>query len=395
MKAQAKDPLKNPLGLYIHVPFCATTCDFCAFYQKRPERGDMDAYISGIESELDSYDPEVLSAVKTVFWGGGTPGLLAPRDLERLGNVMLEKIGNAWSEWSIEMAPITVHPDRVRVLKDLGANRISMGVQSFDDDLLDALGRTHPRKKIFQAWDIFQKAGFENINLDLIFAVPGQSDAALVSDLQEAIALGPKHISTYCLTFEEDTKLWVKLSKGEIKRDPNAEERHYRLAWDTLDAAGYPQYEISNFARPGFACQHNIHTWRMHDWIGVGPSASSQYHGQRFTNPSSLQEWRTGIESGNLDTIRIDQVSLDEAILTADRLGFGLRMNEGIPFNTPISPGLDTPLAQHPIWHWLLNLVENGLAEISDERLRLTLDGRLVADAIAREILERFEPVEV
>ena len=390
MKEQAKDRLGKPLGLYIHVPFCATTCDFCAFYQKRPQRGDMDAYISGIDAELSQYSKEDLAQVSTIFWGGGTPGLLAPRELEKLGSTMLKHIGNQWTEWSIEIAPITAHKDRFRVLKELGVNRISMGVQSFDDALLDALGRTHPRKQIFRAWDLLKAEAFPNINLDLIFAVPGQSDEALLTDLNQAIALEPQHISTYCLTFEEDTKLWIKLSKGEIKQDPEAEERHYRLAWETLENAGYPQYEISNFSRPGYSCQHNINTWSMHEWIGVGPSASSQFSGRRYTNSHSLKEWRAAIESGSIEQSREDVLELDPTILAADRIGFGLRKNEGIPIDSPLIPSDPTPLRDMDIWSWLKELEPSGLAEISEDRLKLTLDGRLVADAIAGQVLERM-----
>ncbi|MEM9026564.1 MAG: radical SAM family heme chaperone HemW, partial [Verrucomicrobiota bacterium] len=378
---------------YIHVPFCATTCDFCAFYQKRPQKGEMDAYLSGIEQELDLYPRGDLQRVRTIFWGGGTPGLLSPRDLERLGQAVLKRIGGDWTEWSVEMAPITAHPDRLKILNDLGVTRISMGVQSFNDDLLDALGRTHPRKQIFKAWDHLKNSGFENINLDLIFAVPGQKDEALMQDLNQATELGPQHISTYCLTFEEDTKMWVKLSRGEIKPDPEAEERQYRIAWETLENAGYPQYEISNFARPGYACEHNLNTWRMHEWIGVGPSAASQYRGQRYTNPSSLQSWNSGLKEGTLPSQRIDVVTLSESILIADRLGFGLRMNEGIALDTPLLPSGEITLTELPIWDWLQNLGIGGLAEISEKRIKLSLDGRLVADAIAAEILDRLETV--
>ncbi|MEM7671705.1 MAG: radical SAM family heme chaperone HemW [Verrucomicrobiota bacterium] len=393
MQAQAKDRLSEPLGLYIHVPFCATTCDFCAFYQKRPQKGEMDAYISGIEQELDLYPEEDLERIRTIFWGGGTPGLLSPKDLERLGQAVLKRTGNNWTEWSVEMAPITAHPERLKILKNLGVTRISMGVQSFNDDLLDALGRTHPRKQIFEAWDHLKNSGFENINLDLIFAVPGQTDEALIQDLKQATELGPQHISTYCLTFEEDTKMWVKLSRGEIKPDPEAEEHQYRIAWETLETAGYLQYEISNFAQPGYACQHNVNTWRMHEWIGIGPSAASQYRGQRYTNPRSLQSWNLGLKEGTLPSQRIDQVILSDSIIIADRLGFGLRMNEGIALDTRLLSSSELTLTKLPIWAWLQNLCTEGLAELVENRLKLSLDGRLVADAIAAEILERLETV--
>ena len=351
----------------------------------------MESYISGIEQELSLYEPADLERVSTIFWGGGTPGLLAPGDLEKLGQVLLEKIGNRWTEWTVEIAPITAHPDRFKALHALGVTRISMGVQSFNDRILDALGRTHPRKQIFRAWDLLEASDFQSLNLDLIFAVPGQTDAELEDDLKQACALGPQHLSTYCLTFEEDTKLWLKLSKGEIKRDPEAEERHYRLAWQTLEAAGYPQYEVSNFSKPGHTCIHNINTWNMQEWIGVGPSASSQFKGRRYTNSHSLVEWRSSIEANNIEASRMDIVKLDTSILLADRIGFGLRMNAGIPIREALLPGHADPLNALSIWPWMESLKDAGLAEISADRFSLTLDGRLVADAIAAEVMERLD----
>ena len=390
MTSQAKELAGTELGLYVHIPFCATTCDFCAFYQKRPGRGDIENYLDGIATELNSYPAAEFNRVSTIFWGGGTPGLLAPKDIEVLGAMIRDRVGNAVSEWTVEMAPITVHPDRIRVLREMSVSRISMGVQSFDDALLSSLGRLHPRKQIFRAWDILTECGFENVNLDLIFAIPGQDDRALLNDLRQAIDLGPKHISTYCLTFEEDTALYVKLSEGKVAIDEEKEARQYRLAWETLEAAGFAQYEVSNFAQPGFACQHNINTWRMQEWIGVGPSASSQFAGRRYTNPPSLQDWRGALSDGTLAQQRIDQIDLTPEILSADALAFGLRKNEGLPLDIALGPWDDRALYRYELFPWLKSLEDEGLATIQNERIILTIEGRLVADAIGSEIMERM-----
>jgi len=222
-------PEPTPLGMYVHVPFCAKTCDFCAFYQVQPKGDSVEQYLEAVEreAELVKWD----RPITTVFWGGGTPGLLAPRDLERLGQVVRKRAGSALQEWTVELAPASVTEARLNVLKNLGVTRISMGAQSFQPDLLDALGRQHTREQVFAAYEKIRAAQFPSVNLDLIFAIPGQSETDWIGDLAQAIALAPDHLSTYCLTFEEDTALWVKLSQGKVKLDPEvglAQERDQR-----------------------------------------------------------------------------------------------------------------------------------------------------------------------
>jgi oxygen-independent coproporphyrinogen III oxidase len=204
-------PDRGPLGLYVHVPFCASTCDFCAFYQQVPTAGDIERFHSGIarEAELVPWD----RAVSTVFWGGGTPGLLPPRDLERLAGIMRAHCISAPVEWTIELAPGSVTTDRLAILRDAGITRVSLGVQSFQPALLDALGRQHSREQIDRAYERVRSAGFASVNMDLMFALPGQTAAEWAADIRTAVSRAPDHISTYCLTFEEDTKLWVKLSQ--------------------------------------------------------------------------------------------------------------------------------------------------------------------------------------
>ena len=225
------------------------------------------------------------------------------------------------------------------------------------------------------------------MNFDLMFALPGQSEAGWLQDLQEALSLEPEHISTYCLTFEEDTKLWVKLAKGQIKRDVELEADFYLRTWETLEAAGYPQYEVSNFARPGHACIHNCDTWRMESWHGFGPSGSSQYQRKRFTNVHDLVGWREAALAGK--TCWIDEMDLSSSIEATDSLVFGLRMNAGVDirrlrqrFSAVDWQGWD---ALAPA------LTAEGLLEEAGESVvRLTNSGRLVADQIGVAILEAF-----
>lgn len=372
------------LGLYVHVPFCASTCDFCAFYQEAPTAADVARYLDGVRDELRLATPD--RPVDTVFWGGGTPGLLSPKDLRTLGDIVAGFCGGRPSEWTIELAPGSVSEARLDALREVGVNRVSMGVQSFQPALLEALGRRHSREQVLRAHERLRAAGFKSVNLDLMFALPGQADDAWEADLAEAIALGPDHLSTYCLTFEEDTKLWVKLSQGKVRRDVDAEARLYEATWTRLEAAGYAQYEVSNFARPGHDCRHNVNTWRMAEWIGVGPSAASQHRGWRGANVPDLGRWLDGLARG--ERMTEDRCALTPALLAEDALVFGLRMNAGVELARwrERAPGL--PWAE--VDSLLQSLEAAGRVTVTGGVARLTSAGRLVADAIGAEIMAAF-----
>ncbi len=370
-------------ALYLHVPFCASSCDFCSFYQEQPKRGEIDRYLAAIERELELHPP---GRVETAFWGGGTPGLLPADDLRRLGHAMTRAAGQP-NEWSVELAPSSVRADKLAALKEIGVTRVSMGVQSFDDVTLDALGRRHSPKQIMEAWELIEAAGFASLNLDLIFAIPGQDEQRWHEDLRRAIELQPDHLSTYCLTFEEDTAMFVKLSQGKVKIDRELEARLYRQTWEQLEANGYAQYETSNFARAGHACRHNLITWEMGSWIGYGPSAASQWGQRRWTNPANLDQWIKGIEAG---TPVLEQVKdLSAADLLCDALVFGLRLNAGVN-PAALAARFATPLPAR-VTHLFEALVEEGLMEAAGSQVRLTGEGRMRADAVGVSIIERFD----
>jgi oxygen-independent coproporphyrinogen-3 oxidase len=376
-----------PLGLYVHEPFCASTCDFCAFYQKTPTADDISRYFSALEREAALIDwPR---RVSTVFWGGGTPGLLAPHQLTQLGALIRARCGDAPEEWTVELAPASVTEARLAALKELGVTRISMGVQSFQPELLDALGRQHTRDQVFTAYDRVRAAGFRNVNLDLMFALPGQTTAEWAADVREAVSLSPDHISTYCLTFEEDTKLWLKLSQGRVKLDPELEAVMYEATWSQLADLGYVQYEISNFARPGHACLHNLNTWHMHEWVGLGPSAASQQGGWRGANVADLDRWISHVDRG--ERVTEDRVALTPELLAEDALIFGLRMNDGVNLTRWRERAPHAPWAA--VEETLATLVAGDLLRRDGEVVRLTRRGRLVADSVGTEIMAAFEPM--
>jgi len=380
-RGQAKAAPADPLGLYVHVPFCASTCDFCAFYQIKPTAAAVECFLGGIaaESELAIWP----RPVTTVFWGGGTPGLLAPRDLAHLAAAIRPRFGGTPEEWTVELAPASVTAERLSVLREAGVTRFSLGVQSFQPAWLDALGRMHTRDQVYRAYDLLRAAGCANVNLDLMFALPGQTAAEWTADIQEAVRLAPEHLSTYCLTFEEDTALWVKLSQGRVKLDPEREAELYEATWAQLAGSGYEQYEISNFARPGHACRHNLNTWKMYEWIGLGPSAASQQAGRRGANVADLARWAEAVGRG--ERVTDDAVALRPALLAEDALIFGLRMNAGV--------NLAASRARWPEAPWdefdarLNRLEEAGLVQRAGDWIRLTGRGRLLADSVGAEVM--------
>lgn len=382
MNTQEKLDEKFTLGLYLHVPFCASTCDFCAFYQQRPKRQQLTNYLEGIKKEF-SLKFQTPKKIHTIFWGGGTPGLLPPKDIEYLGTLFRNYTTAQPLEWTVEMAPSTVKPDKLKVMKDLGVTRISMGVQSFNPTLLKELGRLHSPSQIYKAYEMIRSAGFENVNLDLIFAIPNQTLGDWEADLKEAFRLAPEHLSTYCLTFEEDTALFLKLAKGKVKIDTEKEIQFYETTWTLMNENGFKQYEISNFAKEGHGCSHNIHTWEMNEWIGLGPSAASQYQHKRFTNIPSIEKWLEGLKN-NQPSIQ-DEEFLNDSTLAIDSLIFGLRMNEGV--NLLHLQNRFPNANWQPLKKVLDDLTNEGLCKNQGPNVCLTHKGKIVADRIGLEIL--------
>jgi oxygen-independent coproporphyrinogen-3 oxidase len=387
IEEQAKGEDSGPLGLYVHVPFCASTCDFCAFYQVSPTADSVRGFIKTLGAEARLVDWR--RPLASVFWGGGTPGLLSPADLGRVAEVVHGiPGGDGPSEWTVELAPASVTRERLAVLRSAGVTRVSLGVQSFRPALLEALGRAHTREQVLRAYGRIRDAGFPSVNIDLMFALPGQTPQEWDADIDEALSLGPDHLSTYCLTFEEDTALWVKLSQGRVRLDAENEARMYERTWERLGAAGYAQYEVSNFARPGHACRHNVNTWRMAEWVGLGPSAASQHAGWRSSNVADLGAWADGVGGGRRATE--DRVALTPALLAEDALVFGLRMNEGVDVDAVRARCPDAPWG--PVRSLLDRLAGEGLAAWDGPRIRLLQRGRLLADAVGSEIMAAFSP---
>jgi oxygen-independent coproporphyrinogen-3 oxidase len=371
-----QEKVYTPLGLYIHVPFCATQCDYCAFYKELPSRSNLERYLHALLLERQSIHDE--RTFDTIYFGGGTPGILPPKAIDQIAQTLHSNMHKTPLEWTVEIAPSTVSVEKLQRWKAAGVNRISMGIQSFNEAILRTLGRKQTSLQIFHAYELVRSVGFTNVGIDLIFSAPGQTSKQLLDDLSAAIALNPEHISTYCLTYEDDTILKNKLGD---RSDENHDHDFYEIVCAFLKTNGYEQYEISNFCKKGYTSIHNRNTWLMYEWIGVGPSASSQYRGLRYTNIASLDRWTKGIKNNAPE--RTDVIKLDKKILAIDEIIFGLRMNEGVDLEKNILCLEVAPLVD--------DLQTQGLLTKQQQRIRLTNRGRLLCDAIAKEIFNVLE----
>ncbi|MDR2677280.1 MAG: coproporphyrinogen III oxidase family protein [Puniceicoccales bacterium] len=362
----------------MHVPFCASRCAYCAFYKAVPSRTAIESYLETLKLEWDlRYRGE---PVGTIFWGGGTPSILSARQLETVRRIFPGPLP-ALKEWTVECSPLTVTKDRLAAMSDIGVTRISIGVETFDEKFLKLLNRQQTIGQIFGAYELVRNFSFD-INLDLMFSLPGQKLCQWENDLRQAIALDPDHLSTYCLTLEGETPLATRCRNKMLPAEHGGEKFH-RLACELLRTAGYEHYEVSNFARPKKECLHNVHTWQMHDWLGIGPSAASQYNGRRFKNVSDLNQWTFGIRDEN--PCEEDVCTLDENLLAQDAIIFGLRMRKGI--RLPKSMDISN---RNACLHLFGSWCDKGYMEYRNDAHYPTERGLLLADALAVEILRTF-----
>ena len=390
--------MTEPVGsLYVHVPFCAQKCTYCAFYSEASTGELINRYAGALIREMELVAADLRP--QTIFFGGGTPSLLNLRQWEQILDAMERLSLTRASEWTVECNPATVSLDKARLLRDRGVNRISMGVQSLDENLLDRLGRVHSREMVFRSFDILRRAGFDNLNLDLMFAIPGQTMSVWRETLDEAIALGSEHLSSYEVIYEEDTPLYEMLRAGQFDVDEELACAMYDELLARASRAGFRQYEIANFARdsragrdeitapaadnPTFACRHNINYWRGGSFYGLGPSATNYVRGVRSKNWSNTQLYCNQLEQGRR------AVESREELAPRARAGeiaaFGLRMNAGWPFDHfQRVTGWDL----RGEWSGeMCQLVSRGWGRLDAHRFQLTPAGMRFADSAAELFL--------
>jgi oxygen-independent coproporphyrinogen-3 oxidase len=354
--------------LYVHTPFCAKICPYCAFYVHQGGAGAQREFVVALRTEWRRAREEFPLALETIYFGGGTPSILSAELFAELAQELAGE--HALNEFTLEVNPATVTPEKAAAWRAAGVNRISLGAQSFDADMLKILGRQHAPGDIAETCALLREHGFENINIDLMFALPGQSEAKWEETLRAALACAPKHISAYALTYEEDTPFFEKLQRGEWRQDEAREIAMFERTRAVLGAAGLVDYEISNFALPGFESRHNLAYWRGADYLGLGPSACSTIGGLRWRNLHDTNAYAEQIAHG--ESVRGEMETLDPATRSKERIMFGLRMREGV---LRAEFGGDAAL--------LKELAAQGLAFEEAGHVRLTPRGKLVADSVA------------
>lgn len=370
-------------GIYIHVPFCATKCAFCRFYKMRPSEEDATAYVLTLKKELENLSQnQQMKRPDTMFWGGGTPTALSEKNIELLANSISKILPT--KEWTVEVSPSTATQSKLQLLKDLGVSRISLGVQSFNPKTLRSLGRAHTLKATETAIDTISDIGFKHFSLDLIFGAEEQTISEWIEDMHYASTKPVDHISAYCLEFESGTSCCGGITDGRELAKREREGDFMEESMKVLPELGFNQYEISNYAKtPDSQCLHNLSTWHMAEWLGLGPAAASQYNKLRYRNTPSLEKWATAIDANS--TAREDIVELDDDEMYSSALIFGLRMNAGV--NLSILKNR-FPTANVQKYIPTLELLHNeGLLNFSDNNVSLTFEGRLLADSIATELL--------
>ncbi len=363
-------------GLYVHIPFCEAKCRYCGFYSELIENHDSGRLVSAIITELGRYDSAI--AVQTAYMGGGSPSCLPKDQLLRLVGEIVSRWPKA-EEFTIEVNPGQVDKDILSRLHALGVNRLSIGAQSFNTDELDFLGRRHSAADISRAVDAAKQAGFEKTSVDLIFAIPGSTLKSWKHSLHSAIDLGVQHISAYCLTYEEGTPLQKAVAAGEVEPvDEETDRAMYETVIDELEQAGFEQYEISNFARPGFECKHNINYWANKPYIGVGPAAGSYWQNRRTLNIADIKSYIKEIERS--EDVIVESESLDNLQVACETAVLNLRRRCGIDLKEfKIRTGYDAmELFAEPIGRYR----ELGLIDMADGRLFLTRKALPIADSI-------------
>lgn len=375
------------LGIYVHIPFCVSKCYYCDFASYAEDQSQYELYVDALIKEIKAHRKSTQNplTIQTIFIGGGTPSVLPPILLEKI----LIAIGENFiiaddAEYTIETNPGTLSPEKLKVMKKHKINRISMGAQAFQNHLLKKIGRIHTKEEIIESYNLCRTQGFNNINLDFMFALPGQTLHQWEEALEEIVKLGPEHISAYSLIIEQGTPFGDLSNKGELEEPSEDLEREmYHFAKDYLGQNGYAQYEISNFAQEGKESKHNINNWKTQPYIGIGLGAHSYYHEQRYHNTYEMKEYIDN--SNDLALIQEEKETINIKAQIEEYMFLGLRLTKGIKiddfekrFNQSIFDIYDKQIKQH---------VKDQLLAQSNGRIWLTSYGQDVSNVVMSSFL--------
>jgi len=384
-------------SLYVHVPFCRSKCAYCDFNSYARQEHLIPAYVDALLREATLWaESRAVGRVETLYFGGGTPSLLPIAETRRLLDGLRQRFDIATgAEVTMEANPESVDAGRLHTLRRMGVNRLSLGVQSFDDAELRFLGRIHDAERAEEAYRAARSAGFASVSIDLIFGLPGQMVAQWRRSLEKAVALGPDHLSLYALTLEEDTPLARRVAAGECAEpDPDVQAEMYTLSSERLAQASCEQYEISNWAKPGHRCRHNLTYWHSEPYLGLGAGAHSYQNGYRLANERAPERYIELVAAGRgarpWDPTRLPHVESferpDAEREMSDAVILGLRLTEGVSM-AALGHRFGVDLGER-YGREIDELEALGLLESVDGRIRLTERGRLLGN----EAFQRFLP---
>lgn len=374
---------KKPTSAYVHIPFCTQICYYCDFSKVFIKNQPVDSYLEHLLEEFQSYD---IQKLRTLYIGGGTPTALSALQLEVLLNGLTKNLDlSALEELTIEANPGDLDADKIAVLKNSAVNRVSLGVQTFDDKMLKKIGRSHLEKDIYENIDRLKLAGFDNISIDLIYALPGQTMEQVKDNVAKAIGLDIPHMSLYSLILENHTVFMNRMRRGKLplpKEELEAEMFEYIIA--ELERAGFEHYEISNFSKSGFESRHNLMYWDNAEYYGIGAGASGYVNGVRYKNHGPIRHYLSAVEEGNA---RITEEHLSQKEQMEEEMFLGLRKKSGVSmarFEEKFGRTFDGLYGEI-----VRDLVQQGLMQIEGDRVRMTKRGLFLGDTVAeRFILE-------
>ena len=374
---------KKPTSAYVHIPFCTQICYYCDFSKVFIKNQPVDSYLEHLLQEFHSYD---IQKLRTLYIGGGTPTALSAPQLEVLLDGLTKNLDlSVLEELTIEANPGDLDEDKIAVLKNSAVNRVSLGVQTFDDKMLKKIGRSHLEKDIYENIDRLKLAGFDNISIDLIYALPGQTMEQVKDNVAKAIALDIPHMSLYSLILENHTVFMNRMRRGKLplpKEEVEAEMFEYIIA--ELELAGFEHYEISNFSKPGFESRHNLMYWDNAEYYGIGAGASGYVNGVRYKNHGPIRHYLKAVEEGNA-RINEEHLSLREQM--EEEMFLGLRKKTGVSkarFEEKFGTSFENIYGQV-----VRDLCHQGLLQIEGQQIRMTKKGLFLGDTVAeRFILE-------
>ena len=374
---------KKPTSAYVHIPFCTQICYYCDFSKVFIKNQPVDSYLEHLLEEFQSYD---IRKLRTLYIGGGTPTALSAPQLEVLLNGLTKNLDlSVLEELTIEANPGDLDADKIAVLKNSAVNRVSLGVQTFDNKMLKKIGRSHLEKDIYENIDRLKLAGFDNISIDLIYALPGQTMEQVKDNVAKAIGLDIPHMSLYSLILENHTVFMNRMRRGKLplpKEELEAEMFEYIIA--ELERAGFEHYEISNFSKSGFESRHNLMYWDNAEYYGIGAGASGYVNGVRYKNHGPIRHYLNAVEEGNA---RITEEHLSQKEQMEEEMFLGLRKKSGVSmarFEEKFGRSFDGLYGEI-----VRDLVQQGLMQIEGDRVRMTKRGLFLGDTVAeRFILE-------